>query len=242
MCAYNEIDRIQPALEDVYSSLDGRTNSCEIIILDNGSDDGTREWLQGLKLPEVRVFFNEANLGKGGSIKLGIAASTGRHVVIHDPDMEYKAADVWELLNTAREENAQLVLGSRMLGGENISYHYRANYVGVMFLAGCINLLYGSRLTDPATAMKMLEGDFARSLKLRSTGFDLDFEIVVRALRLGHKIVEKRVRYIPRTRAEGKKLRAWRDGFLSLRVILRDRILRSRSFVTPSEPMARSGE
>jgi GT2 family glycosyltransferase len=195
-----------------------------------------------LELPEVQVLFNDANLGKGASIKRGIASSNGKYVVIHDPDLEYEASDVWDLLNAAREENARVVLGSRVLGGEHISYQYRANYLGVMFLTACINVLYRSRLTDPATAMKLLDGDLARSLKLRSTGFDLDFEIVVRLLRLGHNIVEKRVKYIPRTRTEGKKLRAWRDGLHALRVILRDRILSSQGFAGPSDGVARFGE
>ena len=229
MCAYNEIDRIQSALDDLYTSVEGRTETFEVIVIDNGSGDGTREWLEKVDLLNLSVVLNLDNLGKGGSIKKGIALSKGRHVVIHDPDMEYRAADVWRLLDAAREDRSPMVLGSRTLGGHDISYHYFANYLGVRFLSALVNGLYGSKLTDTATAMKLMDGDMARGLRLQSTGFDLDFELVVRVLRLGHSISECRVDYFPRTKAEGKKLRAWRDGLLALRAIVRDRLLpRSR--------------
>jgi glycosyltransferase involved in cell wall biosynthesis len=230
MCAHNEMGRIQPALDDLTGTLDGRSHSSEIVILDNASTDGTREWLGALDLPNTRVVLNDTNLGKGGSIRKGIGLSRGRYVVVHDPDMEYRAEDVWRLLDAALDEGASMVLGSRVLGG-SVSYRYAVNYLGVRFLTFAINRLYGSRLTDSATAMKLLNGELARSLNLESSGFDLDFEIVARTLRLGHNIVERRVQYFPRTRAQGKKLRAWRDGLMALRVILRDRILPRRRFL-----------
>lgn len=237
MCAYNEMGRIQVALDELRASMDGRADEVETIIVDNGSTDGTREWVASLDLPGVSMVLNETNLGKGGSIRKAIALSRGEYVVIHDPDLEYRAADVWHLLDAARTEQAAMVLGSRVLGGK-VSYRYLANYLGVRFLTGVINALFGSRLTDAATAMKLLHGELARSLRLQSTGFDLDFELVVRVLRLGHRIEERRVAYSPRTRAEGKKLRAWRDGLLALRAILRDRLLPRRMFVHPTVPSA----
>ena len=230
MCALNEMGRIQSALDDLMASLDARGESAEVIILDNGSTDGTREWLSTLDLPNVSVVFNDRNLGKGGSIRRGIDLSRGNYVIIHDPDMEYRASDVWPLLDAARDESAAMALGSRILGG-GASYHYVANYLGVMFLTAVINRLFGARLTDSATAMKLMKGSHARSLKLESTGFDLDFELVTRTLRLGHRITERRAHYTPRTRAQGKKLRAWRDGLLALRAILRDRFLSRRRFL-----------
>ena len=230
VCAYNEMGRIQPAVDDLDAALEGRPEPTETIILDNASTDGTREWLKSLALPNTRIVLNEANLGKGGSIRKGITLSRGRYVVVHDPDMEYRAADVWHLLDAARDQGAAMVLGSRVLGG-NVAYRYLANYLGVRFLTASINRLYGSRLTDAATAMKLLDGGLARSLNLESTGFDLDFELVVRTLRLGHSVKETRVQYFPRTRAQGKKIRAWRDGLAALRVVLRDRFLARRRFL-----------
>jgi len=241
MCAHNEMGRIQPALEDLLQSRRVREETVEIIILDNLSSDGTREWLESVRGDEMRVVFNEVNLGKGGSVRRGIALSTGRYVVIHDPDLEYKGSDVWRLLDAARAEQAQMVLGSRVLGG-NVAYKYLGNYIGVRFLTSVINLLYACRLTDSATAMKLIDGDVARSLRLASTGFDLDFELVVRALRLGCKVIERRIDYSPRTIAEGKKVRAVRDGASGLWVILRDRLLPRTSFVqSPAGSLAPAG-
>ena len=212
------------------ASWHGRDESVEIIILDNGSTDGTKEWLSTLSHPNVHVVFNDGNLGKGGSIKRGIALSKGEYVVIHDPDMEYEANDIWTLLQAARSDGAQMVLGSRILGGKDISYRYFANYIGVQFLTFVINRLFAGKLTDPATAMKLLDGELARRIKLQSNGFDLDFEIVVRVLRLGHTVAERRIKYSPRSKAQGKKLRAWRDGLLAMRAILRDRLLSRGNF------------
>ena len=230
MCAYNEMGRVQPALDEIMLSLDGRSESVEIIVLDNCSTDGTREWLRELEHSQITVELNERNLGKGGSIKKGIGLSRGRYVVIHDPDLEYRADDIWQLLDLARQTGSSLVLGSRVLGG-HVRYKYLQNYLGVWFLTWLINLLYGCRVTDAATAMKLMEGEIARGLRLECKGFDLDFELVARIARLGGEIEEARVDYYPRSKEEGKKIRAWRDGLLALRAIIRDRLLPGARFV-----------
>ena len=231
LCAYNEAGRIEESVDDVYESAKGRSDTFEVIALDNGSTDGTREWLEAAEYPNFKKVFNKVNLGKGGSIKTGIAISKGNYLVIHDPDMEYRASDIWKLLDAARHDDAQMVLGSRTLGEAKPSYHYIANYLGVRFLTGLVNTLFGGKLSDTATAMKLIDGNVGRSLRLHSTGFDLDFELVVRILRLGYLISERRIDYFPRTKAEGKKLRAWRDGLLSMKSILRDRILSKDKFI-----------
>ena len=225
MCAYNEMGRIQLAIDDVITAASvGGHESFEIIILDNGSTDGTREWLATLHLDNVSVILNEANLGKGGSVKTGIQMSRGRYVVIHDSDGEYLASDIWDLLDVAKNGGLKMVLGSRWLGG-NASYLYFSNYIGVKCLTFLTNLLYRSRLTDAATALKLFEGEVVRRLRLQSSGFSLDFELVARMSRLGYKIGEIRVDYFPRSKEDGKKVRSFRDGLLSLGVIFRDRIL-----------------
>jgi glycosyltransferase involved in cell wall biosynthesis len=229
MCAYNEIGRIEKSYEDLLESRKNRNEKIEILFIDNGSTDGTREWLQTITDPDVKLIFNETNLGKGGSIKKGIQLSEGKYVVIHDPDFEYRAADVWKCYDHAKETGAAFVLGSRILGDE-VRYEYLANYLGVKFLSFVINVLYGCRLTDTATAMKLLDGDVIRSLSLRCNGFDLDFELVTRVARSGGRIVEVPAEYYPRTVAEGKKIKAIQDGLASLKVILKDRFV-SRSSI-----------
>ena len=233
MCAYNEVERIGPALEEFFDSGRDRSEQVELIVVDNGSTDGTRELLADLEYEGTRVIFNETNLGKGGSIRKAISASTGQYVVIHDPDLEFKAADVWTLLDATKAADATMGLGSRVIGGD-VSYEYLANYLGVRLLTWSVNLLYRARLTDTATAMKMLYGDHARSMNLRCSGFDLDFELVTSTLRMGGSIIETRAEYAPRTVEQGKKLRAYRDGLAALSVILRDRFRAKRKFTLAS--------
>jgi len=225
MCAYNEMGRIQQSLDELGKILEQRGEPVEVLVLDNCSSDGTREWLRTVRHPCVRVELNESNLGKGGSIKRGISLSRGRHIVIHDPDLEYRASDIWEMLAHAYKTEAALVLGSRILGG-HARYAYLQNYLGVRALTWLINALYGCRITDAATALKLMEGEMARRLTLTCTGFDLDFELVARVVRLGGRVEEIPVEYYPRTKAQGKKIRAWRDGVLALRTILANRFTR----------------
>jgi dolichol-phosphate mannosyltransferase len=219
MCAYNEIERIEEGLNDVLRSLEGRSANVEILIFDNCSTDGTREWLSGLRHPLVRVELNERNLGKGGSIRRGLRLARGQHIVIHDPDLEYRASDVWHMLEMAYQTKASLVLGSRVLGG-TARYVYLQNYLGVRFLTWLINVLYGCHITDAATALKLLEREMAQRMDLQCDGFDLDFELVAAAVRLGGKVEEVPVEYYPRTREQGKKIRALRDGLLALKTII----------------------
>lgn len=224
LCVFNEIGRIEAGLQDVLQSIEHRHETVEILIIDNGSTDGTRAWLETVSHPSVRVILNPANLGKGGSIKKGIGLSRGRFVVIHDPDLEYRADDIWGLVERMRETGASMVLGSRILNSPP-KYVYALNYWGVVFLTGLINLLYGCRLTDSATAMKLMDGDLARRLLLDSDGFDLDFELVARIARTGGNILECQAAYAPRTKAQGKKIRAVHDGWLALLAILKSRFI-----------------
>ncbi len=224
ICAYNEIGRIEKAYAELLKTLNSRQEQIEMLFFDNGSTDGTREWLSALKRPEVKVFFNEKNIGKGGSIKRGIAQSTGKHIVIYDPDGEYRAADIWKCYDCAKETKAAFVIGSRALNGK-VNYYYYLNYLGVIFLTFLTNKLYGTKLTDTASATKLFDADLLRKVSLKNNGFDLDFELVTRIARLGGKIVEVAIDYQPRTVEEGKKIRPVRDGLLALGTIIRDRFL-----------------
>ena len=231
LCAYNEKGRIEYALKELNKELNLAKVNYEVIIIDNCSNDGTREWIQSISQTNAITILNDTNLGKGGSIKLGISAANGDYILIHDPDLEYSATDIPPLLNLSVQEDADLALGSRVLGGQNISYKYLQNYLGVAALTKMINILYKSKITDPATAMKLMKSKFIKSIILTNTGFNLDFEIVVKTLRLRGKVIESRIAYYPRTKAEGKKLKAWEDGIASLETILKTRIQSSRQMV-----------
>lgn len=223
ICVYNERDTVLAVLDRVQEADLASGWDREIVIVDNFSTDGTRELLQQLNRSDVQVIFHPRNLGKGTSVRTAIAHSTGDYGIIQDADLEYDPADYHLFLDRVANDHPAAVYGSRTLGGRAV-YKYVTNYLGVRFLTELTNLLYGARLTDVATAAKMVRMDVLKSLNLTGTGFDLDFELTDKLLRAGYEIVEVPVTYRPRTIAEGKKIRPW-DGLWALKVILRDRLI-----------------
>jgi glycosyltransferase involved in cell wall biosynthesis len=197
----------------------------EIIVVDNCSIDGTRELLRSIDASDVRVIFHERNLGKGTSVRTGFREATGDYAVIQDADFEYDPAELTRFMAKAAETGADAVFGSRTLGGRAV-YKYRKNYIGVRALTTLTNLLYGGRLSDVAVGTKMIRRDVFQALDLRGSAFDLDFELPCKLLKRGYHIVEIPIAYTPRTIAEGKKIRAVRDGLQALWVILRERLTR----------------
>ncbi|NLE45314.1 MAG: glycosyltransferase family 2 protein [Chloroflexi bacterium] len=223
ICVYNERATLPTVLESVQKVDLGSQWEKEVIIVDNCSTDGTREYLRGVDMPSTRIIFHPENLGKGTSVRTAIDHCTGDYMIIQDADLEYDPGDYHLFLQVVAREQPAAVYGSRTLGGRAV-YEYVANYLGVRFLTALTNLLYGAHLTDVATAAKMVRRDVLKSLNLTGTGFDLDFELTDKILRAGHEIVEVPIHYRPRTVAEGKKIRAL-DGLWALRIIIRDRLL-----------------
>ena len=224
LCVFNEIRVISDSFERLKKDCDDKGFGFEIIIVDNNSSDGTREWLESCEDESVIKIYNEVNIGKGGSIKKAIKAAKGEYLVIFDPDQEYENSAIWDSLIKIEATTAKCVLGSRRLGNRRI-YKYPLNYYGVVLLTTLINILYGTKLTDAATAVKCFDLNFLKSLPLVSNGFNLDFELVCRVAKYGGNIEEVKVNYFPRSKDEGKKINALKDGLLSLIVILRVRFL-----------------
>jgi glycosyltransferase involved in cell wall biosynthesis len=220
-CAYNERDSIMAVLERV-RAVDLGAWEKEMIVVDNCSTDGTRELLQQIHWPEARVIFQPRNLGKGTSIRAGLAQATGDYAVIQDADFEYDPEELPLLLRIVDETGADAVFGSRTLGGRAI-YKYARMYWGIRFFTWITNVLYGGQLTDVGTGTKMVRVGAARRLNLKGSGFELDFELPCKLLKAGRRIVESPISYHPRTFAEGKKINAIRDGLRTLWVILRVR-------------------
>lgn len=221
VCAYNEIQTIATVLDAIDAVDLGEGWEKEVLVVDNCSTDGTREFLAGFSRAGYRVLLNAQNLGKGGSIRRAIGELTGDYAVIQDADLEYHPAQLPKLLRKV-EQGAVAVLGSRVLGG-HAAYKYLHAYLGVRLLTGLTNVLYGARLTDVATAIKLVKSDILKSLQLVGNGFDLDFELVNKVLLAGHQIEEVAYEYRPRTYAEGKKITV-RDGLMGLWIIVRDRL------------------
>jgi glycosyltransferase involved in cell wall biosynthesis len=223
---YNERGTVMTVLEKVKSL----PVSKEIIVIDNLSTDGTRELLETVSDPEIQVVLQSKNLGKGTSVKLGFAMAKGEWVIIQDADLEYEPSDILRLLEHAEKAGEVAVFGSRLLTGN--PQGMLAFYIGRVVLNLIFRLLFGARTTDVATCYKLVRSDIAKRLRLRCSGFDLDFELASALRRLGYNIVEVPITYRPRTIAEGKKIRPM-DGIKAIATMLRVRIQSRETLMRP---------
>ena len=206
----------------------------EVIIVEGNSTDGTREIIRGYeKRPGVRVFYEDRPKGKGAAVRKGLAEVTGDIVLIQDGDLEYKVSDYPKVLAPIMEGRADIVFGSRALDpdthwqyrqfrGFERFYGFFVNFGGVLFTT-LFNFLYGTRLSDGATMFKVYRASLLKDLKLKSSGFDYDWEMQAKLARRGHVFYETTISYNARSRAEGKKIVFWRDGIRVLLAILRYR-------------------
>lgn len=240
ICCYNEQATIRDVVEKTRAVDLGSDWEREIIIVDNYSTDGTRELLQQIDDPEISIFYHEKNLGKGRSIRTGIANMSGDYMIIQDADNEYEPADQARFCRVVEKTDAVAVFGSRILGGE-VKYEYAHAYLGVRILTALVNLLFGGRLTDVATATKMVRSDVIKRLNLTCSGFDLDFELPDKILLSGFEILEIPISYDPRTYAEGKKIKA-KDGLKAIYIMLRDRLGLSPALLEPDAEVAMGHE
>ncbi|MFN2193759.1 MAG: glycosyltransferase family 2 protein [Candidatus Promineifilaceae bacterium] len=226
ICCYNERDTIAGVIERTQNVDLGPDWTREILVVDNLSTDGTREILQQINdskvNPDLKLFFHERNMGKGMSIRTGIANMSGDYMIIQDADSEYDPAEHVKFCRKVEETNAAAIFGSRVLGGD-VKYEYTHAYLGVRFLTAMTNFLFGGHLTDVATATKMVRADVVQSLNLTTTDFNLDFELPDKILLSGHDILEIPITYDPRTYAEGKKITSM-DGFRALMTMFKDRL------------------
>ena len=215
--AYNEARTIALCLEAVYGRNPGR--ELEVIIVDDGSTDGTYEAAKAAGKPGAKVLKHENNLGKGTSIRTALAAATGGVVLIQDADLEYDPADYAALLKPFEEGRAEVVYGSRILKADN-GRSYARYYWGGRVLSWWTNLLYGSSISDEPTCYKVFKTDLLRSLELACAGFEFCPEVTAKLLRRGIIIYEVPISYHPRRIEEGKKIR-WHDGVIALWTLLK---------------------
>ena len=193
----------------------------EILVVNDGSTDGTRGVLDALPAHEsLRIVHALANGGKGRAIRTGFEQARGTIVAIQDADLELDPAQIGDLLIPIIERQSSVVYGSRFLRGWTgaPALSVAAN----RFLTGLTNVLYGSRLTDMETCYKVMRTEIARALVLEANRFDIEPEITAKLLRAGHTIVERPVQFEPRSRAQGKKI-GWRDGFKAISVLFKHR-------------------
>lgn len=192
----------------------------EIIVIDDGSTDGTRDVLRQLGDSTVRVVLHEVNRGKGAALRTGLDYATGDYVLVQDADLEYDPEDWPRLLAPVLRGRARAVYGSRFTGERrNMLF---LHWVGNRMLSLVTNVLYNTTLSDMETCYKLVDRELLAGLRLRSDRFDIEPEITAKILRRGVRIYEVPISYAGREFAEGKKI-TWRDGFAALLALVRFR-------------------
>jgi glycosyltransferase involved in cell wall biosynthesis len=220
MPVYNEEATIERAIERVLRA-DVGTDSYELVVVDDGSTDRTRDLLGGREWPDhVRISYADVNRGKGQAIRTALAEARGKYSVILDADLEYDPNDLRDLLVPVREGIADAAFGTRAFRAHSAySFWY---VMGNRFLSMATNVIFNTWITDVYTCFKLMPTDLMRSLSLRENGFTIEAEITGRLLRTGARIHEVPITYIARSREEGKKIRP-SDGFRGLITLLRIR-------------------
>jgi glycosyltransferase involved in cell wall biosynthesis len=218
--AYNEARTIEQVLRRVVEEDLG--GPVEIIVVDDGSTDGTADLAEGLGLESLRVLRQRPNRGKGAAVRAGIAQTRGDLVVIQDADLEYDPTDLPRLLEPLRRGVADAVYGTRLRGGEPQRAHLFWHYAGNRFLSLLTNVLFNTTISDMEVGYKAFRGDLIRSIDLRSDDFAFEAEVTAKILRRHVRLYEVPISYYGRTYAEGKKI-GWRDGVRAIVALLRYR-------------------
>ena len=192
----------------------------EILVVDDGSTDGTREILRDLEGKDgVRVIYQPTNQGKGSAVSAGFRHATGDVVVIQDADLEYDPREYVKLLAPIEEGHADVVYGSRFLGGGAHRVLYFWHSVGNRFLTLVSNMFTNVNLTDMETCFKMFRREVVESLTIESRRFGIEPEITAKVARRGYRIYEVPISYHGRTYEEGKKI-GWKDALSALWTIV----------------------
>jgi glycosyltransferase involved in cell wall biosynthesis len=193
----------------------------EIVLIDDHSTDGTREWLRALKTerPDLRITLHDTNRGKGAALRTGFGVATGDIVLVQDADLEYDPREYPTLIEPILDGRADVVFGTRFLGHTHrVLYYWHA--VGNWLLTTLSNMLSNVNLTDMECCYKVFRREVLDKLHLREDRFGFEPEVTAKVARLGCRIYEVPVSYSGRTYAEGKKIN-WRDGVSAIRCILK---------------------
>lgn len=218
---YNEIKTIDEILNRVMNASLQEGIEKEIIIVDDGSIDGTREYLKGLG-NHIKVIFHEKNKGKGAAVRTGFSAATGDYIVIQDGDLEYNPDEYKDLLKPILDGKADVVYGSRFMSGRPHAVLRFWHYIGNKILTAFSNAFTNLYLTDMETCYKMFTKKVIDDIgpKLISNRFEIEPEITARIAKARYRVFEVGISYGGRSYAEGKKI-GWKDGFAAIWSIIR---------------------
>jgi glycosyltransferase involved in cell wall biosynthesis len=197
----------------------------EIVVVDDGSVDGSREIMQAEAAHGgLHVFYHESNQGKGAAVRTGFQNATGDFFVIQDADLEYDPREYRLLLQPILEGRAAVVYGSRFRGGPTKTMFF-SHMLGNRFLTLVTNILYDTILSDMETGYKCFRADVIRDIPLRARGFEFEPEVTAKVLKRGHRIYEVPISYTGREFTEGKKINPWRDGFKAVWTLIKYRFV-----------------
>ena len=225
--AYNEEETIAELIS-IVKKVDIGIIEKEIIVVDDGSKDKTREILNSIK--DITFIKHEKNLGKGGAVKTGINYSTGDIIIIQDADLEYDPNEYNLCIQPIIEGKTKVVYGSRFLSQKqknaNLNFFkkhknaYRMAYLGGRLLTIIANVLYLANITDEATCYKTFDAQFLKSIKINGNKFEWEPEILAKVRKRKEKIIEVPISYNPRTFEQGKKIN-WKDGMQAIWTLIK---------------------
>ncbi|MBZ0258203.1 glycosyltransferase family 2 protein [bacterium] len=219
MPVYNECETIGEIIDMVMNEPTPK----ELIIIDDCSVDGTRDFLQSYSREGVRILFHEVNQGKGAAIRTGQQHASGDIVIIQDADLEYDPNDYSRLIRPIEHNNADVVYGSRFIGEEKrVLYFWHS--LGNKFLTLLSNMMTNLNLSDMETCYKAFRTETFKKIKIESDSFGMEPELTAKVAKMGCRVYEVPISYHGRSYSEGKKI-TWRDGFTAIWCIIKFNLL-----------------
>jgi dolichol-phosphate hexosyltransferase len=235
MPVYNEEQTVLAAVEDILKT--SYPCDMELIVVDDGSTDGTGVLLSEVYDDRVSVRRHPTNRGKGAALLTAASLATGTYILPFDADLEYSAEDIPRMLDVVLKSRSSIVYGARLFGCNTVyqSYRYAA---GNRWLTRMANLLFDAYISDLHTCLKLMPLDVLRSMNLKQRGFGLDTELTALLLKRGLRPFEIPVSYIGRSHKQGKKI-TWRDAIACARILLHVRLFRRRGSAGPTGALDR---
>ena len=221
---YNEVNTIEYILDKINSIVFNNFDK-QIIVVDDSSNDGTKEFLKEFKKANFgyTILYHIRNYGKGKAIRTGLTHAKGLYTIIQDADLEYDPNDISLLLNHASNKNLDVVYGSRRLNKSNNQHSSILFFVGGVIISVITNILFKTKITDEPTCYKLIKTDLLKSLNMISNGFEFCPELTSKIALKGIDIHEIPINYFPRKIKDGKKIN-WTDGIKAIQTLIKWRL------------------